>query len=287
MATDIIIGGDTVAVYNENLKVIVSVDSTESEQEKDSISLNEVEVEEAVNPEILPDSIVASPYNFPVYEPWRVASLKGKLKMQGLPISPSVKIFMKKDSLISLSLSAPFVGEAGRLELTPDSVTVVNKMKKTFVKEGYRQWMDKIGYGMLGISEVQNLLLARFFLPGINLDEVEIDDVVEVFNEGQQLNVVPKGIAELPGIKYGFVVDNLFNPVMLVVIPSDSPDTEVDAIYTPSLDGYNIDINYIDSVKNMGIRLDLKNPEWSGEAPKPIDLRKYRQLSFPDFMKKL
>lgn len=219
---------------------------------------------------------------------WEVASIQGKLKMQGLPLSPSLKIFMQKDSLISLSIRAPFVGEAGRLEITPDSVTVINKMKKTFVREGYRQWMDYIGYGALGLPEVQNLLLARFFLPGFRIEEMaieEIKELIEVYPDGEQFNIIPKGEAELPGVKYGFAVDIEFNPLLLIVLPSARPDIEVDAVYSYKPQGYDLAISYVDSEKSVALSLELKNPEWTGEAPKPIDIRKFRQLTFPEFMK--
>lgn len=227
-------------------------------------------------------------FEYPDYNPWEVSTIEGKLKMKGLPLSPNLKVYLKKDSLISMSLRAPFIGEAGRMDITPDSITIVNKIQKTFVKEGYKEGLAGLGYENLGIGEVQNLLLGRFFLPGIDIAEVELDDLVDVYyeEETQLFNVVPKSEAEIPDVKYGFVVDNYFNPQMLIVLPQQKPDAEADAIYTYSLKGYNIELKYQDSQRELSMILELKEPVWQGEAPKPLELSsKYKQVSIGELIK--
>lgn len=232
---------------------------------------------------------------------WETATLKGKLKMQGLPLSPNVKIFLKKDSLVSISLTAPLLGEVGRLDLTPDSVLVVNKMSKTYWALSEDQLPEKVatkivntgddsntenltsGKGSLGviggIKNVQDLLLANFFLPGIDLQEVELDEVIDIYADGDQLNVVPKGEAEIEGVKYGFVIDQYFKPLMLIVIPEVREGLEVDAFYTYGLQGYDLRFVYQDKNKGLEATLELKNPEYKGDAPKPVVLgRNYRRV---------
>lgn len=219
---------------------------------------------------------------YPDYEKWEVVSLEGKLKMQGLPLSPSLKIFMQRDSLLSISVRAPFVGEAGRMDLNPDSVLIVNKMNKTYVSEGIREFLK---YYPGGLADVQDLLLGRFFLPGCDVTEVDLDDYIDIYFEDDQINIVPKGSVEIPGVKYGFVVDNLFNPLMLIVMPEGRNDAQIAAIYTHKLQGYDIRFIFQDSNRLIEATMEMKNPEWKGSAPKPMDLKKFRKVGLADLMK--
>ncbi|MCH5234524.1 MAG: DUF4292 domain-containing protein [Muribaculaceae bacterium] len=220
-------------------------------------------------------------------------SIQGKLKMAGLPLSPSLKIYLEKDSLIDISVRAPLIGEAGRLEITPDSVTIVNKMNKTYVKEGIA---DFLRYYPGGINDVQSLLLARFFLPGVNIEEANLEELIDIYYENEQYNVIPKGEAELPGITYGYIVDQYFNPLTLVILPESRPDVEIDTFYTYSIppsspftyptSPYTIQLIYQEGAKALEINLELKQPELTDSAPKPIDVsKKYRQVSISDFLR--
>lgn len=255
-------------------------DSTELDQ-----TVEIVEVEEVILPEIQ-DSISDSflTIELPETPLWEKATLKGKLKMQGLPVTPNLKIFMIKDSLVTISLSASFFGEVGRLDITPDSVIAINKMQKTYVSESLK---GKLVDGkILGVKEIQDFLLARFFLPGINLDEYNLDDVVEIFEVDGQLDVVPKGIAEITGLKYGYVIDEEFNPLMLIVIPEGKNDMEIDAVYNYGLNGYDIKLAWKDGQRLTEMTLELSNPVFSGDAPKAIDIsKKYRKVSFQEFLR--
>lgn len=219
---------------------------------------------------------------YPDYENWDAATLEGKLKMRGLPLSPSLKIIMLKDSIINISIRAPFVGEAARIEMTVDSILAVNKMKKTYVKEGIDNFLQ---YYPGGIGDVQNLLLGRFFLPGVDLAESDLEELVSIYYEDDQFNVIPKSPVEIDGIKYGFVVDRLFNPIMLVILPETDKEIEVSVLYKYNLKGKDIQISYNENGKNLEAVLELKDPEWKAEIPKPIDLeKKYRQMSLKEFI---
>ncbi|MCH5239942.1 MAG: DUF4292 domain-containing protein [Muribaculaceae bacterium] len=243
-------------------------------EEVDSVAIG-------IQAEELADSIIS----LPDYEPWEIASIQGKLKMEGLPLSPSLKIFMQRDSIINISAHAPFVGEVLRIEIDSDSICCINKMKKTFFKEGYKEGLNGVGYGNLGIPEIQDLLLARFFLPGIDIYETELDNVIDIYEEDNQLNVIPKGEALLPDVTYGFVVDGFFNPLMIILLPSSRPDIELDITYTYKLQGYDIDFSYTAGQRNINMALQLNEPKWSGNQPKGIDLRKYRQQTLSEFLR--
>ena len=228
-----------------------------------------------------------------VPDSWSVVSLNGKLKMRGLPLSPSVKIFMKKDSLIDISFRAPLIGEAGRMVVTPDSVIAVNKMNKTYMKEGVA---DFLKYYPGNISDVQDLLLARFFLPGFDIREDNLEDLIDIIYEDEQFNVIPKGEAEISGITYGFVVDKYFNPLTLVILPETRPDIEIDAFFTYSdspesfsflpLSPYNIQLVYQEGSKALEINLELKQPDRDAQPPKPLEIsNKFRSVTLSDFLR--
>ena len=224
----------------------------------------------------------------PNFDTWEKVSLQGKLKMQGLPLSPSLKIFMQRDSVIDISVRAPFIGEAGRLTLTQDSILAVNKMNKTYVCEKFGNslpiFLDR---GIL-MRNIQDLLLARFFLPGIELTEENIDGMIDIYYEDDQFNIIPKGEAQIEGVRYGFVVDELFNPLMLVVIPENQQNIELDVSYTYESKGYDIDILLQEGNSKKEVILEFKEPEWKGEQTKPIDIgKKYRKLSFGEFLRSI
>lgn len=263
-------------------------------QAQDSISIDSIDLPEITS---LPDTVyqqedeVEIDLNTPSVSeinpngelPWQSVSIQGKLKMQGLPLSPSLKIFMLRDSLIDLSVRAPFVGEAARILLTPDSVTAVNKMQKTYIKEGIT---DFLKYYPGGLSDLQDLLMARIFIPGYDLSETLIEDLVDIYPEDGQFNLVPKDIAEIEGIKYGFVVDEYFNPLTLVVLPQSRPDIEIDAFYRYNLKGYDIQLVYQEGDRAKELTLELKEPEYEAETPKELEIgKKFRRLSLSEFLR--
>ena len=50
------------------------------------------------------------------YDDWKTVTLSGKLHIDGLPISPSAKIYMERGKKLVISLRAPLLGEVGTLE---------------------------------------------------------------------------------------------------------------------------------------------------------------------------
>ena len=246
--------------------------------------MESVEVEEVI-PTV--ESLVADTLTLfisePLNTPWKRASIDGKLRMEGLPLSPSLKIFMEKDSLIDISIRAPFIGEAVRITLTPRTVIAVNKMKKTYMEEGIA---DFLKYYPGGLEDVQNLLLARVFLPGIDLSTENILDYVDINNADNQINLIPKGRAMIEGVKYGFVVDEEFDPLMLIVLPDQKPDTEIAAVYEYNKNGYDLRLFYQEGNQSMEAMLELKEPNYEEGQPKALEIgNKYKRLSIGEFMR--
>ncbi len=99
------------------------------------------------------------------YYSWDKLSIDGKVKSDMIPmgISPSIKIFMEKDKKVQISLRAPFVGEVGQVQITPDSLVVVNKFSKTYAMADLKRELPDLP---LTLGEIQAAILGRIIIPG-------------------------------------------------------------------------------------------------------------------------
>ncbi|MDE6682248.1 MAG: DUF4292 domain-containing protein, partial [Muribaculaceae bacterium] len=113
-----------------------------------------------------------------LYTDWNTAQISGKLQLSSLPVKPSLKIYMKRGKELTISASAIFVGEVFRVELTQDSLFIVNKLKKVYCKESGEKLQEI--YPSL-CEELQSVLLGRMIVPGngtlseSNLSKIEVE----------------------------------------------------------------------------------------------------------------
>ncbi len=214
---------------------------------------------------------------------WEKVSLSGRLKMDGLPLSPSVKIFMEKDSSIMISLRAPFMGEVGRAEFSGDSILVVNKMKKTYVKESLSSLLS--GYP-LTIGDVQNIILGNVVIAGAGMLSPETAGCVDLFETGEgTTTILPVPNMEMEQFRYGYLLDNLYRTATLIIIPLTKEETMVTLNYSYTGKGYDLAVIYESPrISKTGI-LQLENPEWGGNAMDPIKLNRYTRMYFTEFLK--
>lgn len=214
---------------------------------------------------------------------WEKVTMSGKLKMRGLPLSPSLKIFMIKDSLISISLRAPFVGEAGKCEITPDSILAVNKMKKTYFKESLAEIFQ---YYPGGITDLQDLLLARIVFPGTEGYMIEDPEMVQVFMSDDGLALLPGEEIAAEGFSYGYILDDYFRPLTMLAVPNNFPDVLVSLIYSYESKGYSIDAAFTSNQYSLSALLQLDNPEFGkGDAELFRITSKFRRQSMRDFLR--
>lgn len=92
------------------------------------------------------------------YTAWQSVELRGKIAMSGLPLKPSVRIFMLNSARIMISVAAPFIGEAARIELTRDSLLVVDKLHGIYGRESIGELFPQSPYIL---STIQNVILGR------------------------------------------------------------------------------------------------------------------------------
>lgn len=215
---------------------------------------------------------------------WETVSISGKLKMDMLPLSPSLKIFMERDSLILISLRAPLVGEVGRAEIDSDSILVVNKMKKTYVKES----IGKVLASYPGsLSDLQELLLGRIVIPGNGLLSAENRNVVDLFQEEPAgYTLLPGENAAIEGFDYGYLIDGSLRTTALAVVPTFKEGIIVGLTYSYPEKGYTLTASYQSPKKTISGTLELDSPEWGAKSFSPVKINsKFRRMEFKQFMK--
>ena len=160
-----------------------------------------------------------------VWQPWESVAVNGKLKMAGLPLSPSLKMYMERDRSIMISVRAPFVGEAGRVEIVNDTLLAVNKLNKIYVEEPISK---ALSYYPGTLSDLQNLLLGRIVIPGVGMLEHGMAEAVDIYdgNDGTCTIVAAEGNM-LPGFMYGYSVDPMEGMMRMAVLPESLPSTQV------------------------------------------------------------
>ena len=81
-------------------------------------------------------------------------------------ISVSGKIQMRRDDVIRIQLSVPFLGmEAGRLEFTKDYVMIVDRIHTEYVKGDYNK-VDFLKHNGLDFYALQALFWNQLYIPG-------------------------------------------------------------------------------------------------------------------------
>lgn len=217
------------------------------------------------------------------YTEWQSASFTGKLRtsMLKLPVSPTVKIYMEKGELIQLSVSAPFIGEVGRAEITPSEVLVVNKYKKTYVRESAEAAMSRDS-GLL--DEVQSLLLGRIVILGKGeLSMGLLKDVLfERENNGEWI-VVPNREGEESGLQYGYVVNANGRTQVLYGMMQGRTETAT-LTYDYSGGGMELGLDLQLLKKRIEGQLDFSSVKWGGNRMSSINLDRYQKVTFSEFV---
>lgn len=123
-----------------------------------------------------------------------------KTKKDDISLSGSLK--MVKDSGLLLSFQFPFVGEVLRMNVTRDSILIVDRMNKRFVVESIREAQDKTSF-QFDLQTLQSLFANRFFIAG--KDAVSYVDFgsVEYINKEMLYRTRDASL-----INYVFSVDN-------------------------------------------------------------------------------
>lgn len=227
----------------------------------------------------------------PTYPSWKRAELSGKLKAAGLPLNPTVKVFMRRDSLLSISVRVPFLGEVGNIRVTRDSMLAVNKMKRVYCMESLGD--IKYDYPKF-LGDFQALLLGRIVvfksgqLSKQNAEFIDIayaQDSIAPDLRNWKLDF-PKNRTPYDQFGYSYLV---------------SENGKIDNL-TAEIQAFDIqlamDFSYPGSQSDMALILTKEEkqlfkanlifdvPKWEGEIPAPVKINdKYTRVSISQFLK--
>lgn len=270
---------ETVTVYDPEFE------QTTETAEPDSLIIEEaVEVENA-EPMPLPADlrqalvdIVSDSY----YE-WESISLSGKLSMSGLPVTPTVKIYMEYGSLVIISVSAPFYGEVVRLEMDKKYVLAVNKMKNTYCAYPMSE-IDKVCPG--GLVAFQNLLLGRVSLIGSGELTPASASEVEVYPYGASWLLLPNQDLETSECVYYYIINGNDFRLDRFSVVNQKGVTLGECNYTWGTDNYTLDLMGGMPGRYMGMTLRLNAPELNARKIARIQLgSKYKRVTPKELMK--
>lgn len=223
----------------------------------------------------------------PNYTPWTSCEINGKLSMAGLPISPSVKIFMAQGSDIVISLRAPFVGEVGRITVAGDSITAVNKFNHVYCRESVASFL--YDYPTL-LTDAQSLILGRVAvvtegeLSPSTVNSLAVT-VPENISDKKWLLSYPKPNYE-SDYKYSYMV-NSRGEVEKVDVNLDSKGMKIAMECDNSPKGRDLNVTlFKNGVQKLAANMQLDAPTWNATAPAPLKINSsYRQLPLAQFLK--
>ena len=169
----------------------------------------------------------------------------------------------------------------GRAEITPSEVLVVNKYKKTYVRESAEAAMSR-DRGLL--DEVQSLLLGRIVILGKGeLSMGLLKDVLfERENNGEWI-VVPNREGEESALQYGYVVNSNGRTQVLYGMMQGRTETAT-LTYDYSGGGMTLGLDLQLPKKRIEGQLDFSSVKWGGNRMSSINLDRYQKVTFSEFV---
>ncbi|MDE6026901.1 MAG: DUF4292 domain-containing protein [Muribaculaceae bacterium] len=219
------------------------------------------------------------------YGDWSSVQLSGKLHLESLPVSPSLKIYMKRGKELTISASAILVGEVFRAELTEDSLLIVNKLKKIYCKESG----DKLRqiYPTL-CEEVQSLLLGRMIVPGNGPLSVANIDKVNIEMENDIRKVMPE-LGDFP-IEVGacYLLDGE-GKLSDLIVEGDAGKRLFSLNYAwKGNGGSDIHVSLQRKNRPLDIDISLDSPKWDASPLSPCKIGKgFRKVGLQEFFKSI
>lgn len=234
------------------------------------------ELSPATNPEELLQTIVDN------YRSWNTVELSGKFSSDKLPVSPSVKIYMEKAKVLRISLRVPLLGEIGRVEVANDTILLLNRHNKTYVKECMGDFIHAMP---AGLEDLQAMLLGRIFI--LNYGELSMLNgyTAEIYRQEDSLLVLPKE-QPLDGlVKYGFAT-TLEGILYTMQAITDDESKSLGIDYTFSGEKMNMKLSWKDAKHNLQASFKLDAPSWEAYEMAPAKITsKMKRVGIKDFVK--
>lgn len=209
------------------------------------------------------------------YKEWHNVEFSGKLHSSLLPLSPSVKIYMEKDSLIQISVRVSLMGEVMRVEVNPREVVAVNKMKGNYFCQPLAQVFKHDPYAL---SELQSIFMARVIVPGKGEFSPQLVDAFNFVKDVDGNYVLLPNSEDLTSwVNYGFLVDPSYRTLALMTLIYGKGSA--DLIYTYKQNTMSMDISLDINDKKMNAQLEFSSVKYGGSPMSAINYKKYTRLN--------
>lgn len=204
------------------------------------------------------------------YKEWKEVSMSGKLSSPMLPITATIKVYMVKDELALISVSAPFIGEVARIEIDPEQIMTVNKWKNLYTTIDMAE-IEPLCPG--GLSAFQNLLLGRVNMPGSGELTPADSQNLEIYEtgDGNLLLLPEQDLENAPYVYYYLLSAATLLPERLTVLTQDATG-EVDCDYTWGRNDLTLRLTADLRGKPMEATLKLNTPDASPKKMERMEI---------------
>jgi hypothetical protein len=154
---------------------------------------------EKVNNEVIEDAL-KSEIDF------RTLTSKGSIELKAGNSSQKVPAVFKiiKDSVLQASVRIPIIGgEAMRIDLTPDSVVIIDRIKKQYMAERYKDSEIVVGFDF-NFYNLQALFTNKLFIPGNRIITNKDFDKFKISSANDTYLIQTKGKSDM---SYNFEID--------------------------------------------------------------------------------
>lgn len=215
---------------------------------------------------------------------WKDLSMQGKLSFDGLPMSVSVKMYMKRGESIILSARAPIFGEVARVEVCPDSIVLINKHSRTYNVQSFAGLnVDSKAY----LCDLQDILLGQVAFPGHGRISPEMAFQSQwIAMPTEDALIYPSPELQVEGTEYGFVMDSTLWQLRSFVLMLKKSNVVVETKYLYGDKGWTLGLEISLPKKKMGGEAQLSYPDYN---PTPIEFTvlgsKYRKVDYKELLR--
>ncbi len=215
---------------------------------------------------------------------WTDLSMQGKLSFDGLPMSVSVKVYMKRGESVILSARAPIFGEVARVEVNQDSITLINKHTRCYNVQSLAGLpVDHKAY----LTDLQDVLLGQIAFPGhgrLTQESALLSQWLELPTD--EALIYPASELQTEGTEYGFVIDSVDWQLRSFVLMLQKTGVVLETKYLYGDKAWTLGLGINLPKKNMNGEVHLSYPEYE---PSPLEFTsggsKYRKVDFKQLMK--
>lgn len=214
---------------------------------------------------------------------WKKVELNGRVLIDVLPVKPTIKIYMEQGKQLLISVRAPLIGEAARIEITPEEVVGINKIKQTYFKTNPK---SVLAADPNIISELQAIFLGRVALPGygeFKLDQVDKIDILQ--DESDSFMVVPTETIGDGIVNFGYSV-SVTGLLEELVGMYKNWDGYLNLSYDYAGEKMQIKGEYVGAKSSQGVTLQFDAPQWGASGFSRMKIpANYRQVGFRELLK--